>query len=248
MSIIIFLISIIPTVLIIRWMMRRKKEDELYNKSCKSALIRGLISVLPILAVSLIFNLITAVLKLSLLRDAHVLVNQAIYNFVVLALAEEFVKFLSFRQLLNKKYNEYTWADVTAFMVIIGAAFGLVEDIPYAIGASPMVMLVRGFTMGHIGYGFMMGWFYGKSLYTGKKGFAIISFLLPFLLHGLYDFSLSEELIAVNDNFAAIGLSLAALDIVLLVLMIRFFRRSRNKEHYNTPLIVAEKPAEQGNI
>lgn len=53
-------------------------------------------------------------------------------------------------------------ADVTAIMVIVGAAFGLLEDLPYAIGSNPIQRLVRGFTMGHLGYGFIMGWFYGK--------------------------------------------------------------------------------------
>ncbi|MBO6165252.1 MAG: hypothetical protein J6O17_02630 [Eubacterium sp.] len=45
-------------------------------------------------------------------------------------------------------------ADITAFMVIIGTVFGLVEDIPYAIGATPSIMLIRGLTMGHVGYFF----------------------------------------------------------------------------------------------
>lgn len=241
MLIIIFLVSIIPGIFIILKLMKRRKEDLLYRKSCKSALIRGLISVFPILGVSAFFNLLTAILNYTLLHDRYILVQRAVYTFIVLAFAEELVKYSAFRFLLKKKYNEYTWADVTAFMVIIGTAFGLVEDIPYAIGASPMVMLIRGFTMGHVGYGFMMGWFHGKSLYTGKKRFAVLSFLVPFLLHGLYDFSLSEELLALNDNFAAIGLSLAVVDVVLLVLMIRFFLRSRKKDIYNVPLVNLEE-------
>ena len=126
---------------------------------------------------------------------------------------------------------------------IIGAAFGLVEDIPYAIGVSPMVMLVRGITTGHTGYGFIMGWFYGKKLYTGKKGFGVIAFMLPWLFHGLYDFSLTEELLAVNDNLAVIAVSLALMDIVLLILTIRFFRRSRRIERYNEPLACFEASA-----
>ena len=122
-------------------------------------------------------------------------------------------------------------------MVIIGTAFGLVEDIPYAIGATPVIMLVRGFTMGHLGYGFMMGWFYGKKLYTGKKRYGVLAFVLPFLLHGLYDFSLTPELLKWNDNIAFLGVALAATDLVLLALMIRFFIKARKKEHYNTDLV-----------
>ena len=236
-SVLIFFASIVPAVLIILWLTNRRKEDVSYKKSCKSALFRGALSVLPILAVSGLLFLITGTLRLTLLRDAHILIYRAIYTFIVLAFAEELVKFLALRLLLKKKYNDYSWADIVAYMVIIGTAFGLIEDIPYAIGASPMVMLVRGITMGHVGYGFLMGWFYGKKLYTGKRRFGLTAFLLPFLLHGIYDFSLTQELLEVSDNFAVIGVAMALVDIVLLVLMIRFFRRSPEKVIYNEPLL-----------
>ena len=241
-NILIFLVSIIPSVLIIIWLNNRRKGDLLYRKSCKSALLRGIISVLPIIGVSGLFFIITTILRATVLREANVLIYQAIYKFIVLAFAEELVKFLALRLLLKKKINPYSWVDVAAYMVIIGTTFGLLEDIPYAIDSSPIVMLVRGFTMGHVGYAFIMGWFYGKRLYTGKKRFGVISLLLPFLLHGIYDFSLTPELIAVNDNLAVIGVTMAIVDLVLLALMIRFFKRSRKTEFYNEP-IKLDQPA-----
>jgi hypothetical protein len=65
----------------------------------------------------------------------------------------------------------------------------------------------------------------------------IAAFGLPFLIHGLYDFSLSEELLKTNDNLAFIGLSLAVLDVVLIILMIHFFLISRKKERCTNQLI-----------
>ena len=91
--------------------------------------------------------------------------------------------------------------------------------------------------MGHIGYGFIMGWFYGKRLYTDKKIFGYIAVLLPWLLHGIYDFSLTQELIDINDNFAFIGVTMALFDIVLIILMIRFFIKAKNQEKYQLPVI-----------
>ncbi|MBR0521712.1 MAG: PrsW family intramembrane metalloprotease [Firmicutes bacterium] len=233
-----FFVSIIPAALVVVWLMKRDRDD-LYRQSCRYALKRGALSIFPIIGASAAFNILSALL----FKDAPVLVYQAIYKFIVLALAEELVKFLTLKKVLKDHQGACSWADVTAFMVIIGSAFGLVEDIPYAIGASPMVMLVRGITTGHTGYGFIMGWFYGKKLYTGKKGFGVIAFVLPWLFHGLYDFSLTEELLAVNDNLAVIAVSLALMDIVLLVLTIRFFRRSRRIERYNEPLACFEASA-----
>lgn len=234
--ILIFLVTLIPSVLVIVLLSRRRKDEPLYKKGCRFALFGGLISVLPILVVSTVLFFTNRLLKATVLKGISDLAYDAIYTFVVLAFAEELVKFVVFRLLLKKKYYDYTWADVTAFMVIIGAAFGLIEDIPYAFGASPMEMIVRGVIMGHVGYGFIMGWFYGKRLYTGNKFYAVIAFGLPCLLHGLYDFSLTKSLWTINENYKLIGGGMAILEIVLLVLMIIFFLRSKKKERYNVPL------------
>lgn len=240
LSILFFLLSIIPSVLIFIWLRNRQKENILYRKKCTYSFVSGLISVLPILLLSAILYVLSAVLKLALLKDVNILVYQAIYTFVVLAFAEEIIKYFTFRFVLKRNPYAYSWADVVAFMVIIGTAFGLIEDIPYAIGASPIIMLVRGFTMGHVGYGFIMGWFYGKRLHTGKKRYGVFALLVPWLIHGLYDFSLTPELMEISDNFAFLGVSLALLDIVLLILMICFFIKARKKDIYNESVGVRE--------
>lgn len=244
-SILIFLLSIVPSVLIFIWLRNRQKENILYRKKCTYSFVSGLISVLPILLLSAILYVLSAVLKLTILKDVNILVYQAIYKFIVLAFAEEIIKYLAFRIVLKRNPYAYSWADVVAFMVIIGTAFGLIEDIPYAIGASPIIMLVRGFTMGHVGYGFIMGWFYGKRLHTGKKRYGVFALLVPWLIHGLYDFSLSQELMEISDNFAFLGVSLALLDIVLGILMVRFFVRSKKQERYQRPLSTVEAPQQE---
>lgn len=245
LSILFFILSIIPSVLIFILLRKRQKDNIKYRKKCNLSFISGLISVLPILLLSGILFILSTVMKFTLLKGVDILVYRAIYTFVVLALAEELIKFLTLRFVLKRKPYACSWADVVAFMVIIGTAFGLIEDVPYAIGASPVIMLVRGFTLGHVGYGFIMGWFYGKRLYTGKKRYSVFAILVPWLIHGLYDFSLSTELLALNDNFAFLGVSLALLDIVLLILMIRFFVRSKKREHYQHPLAALDFPAQQ---
>ncbi len=242
LSILIFLLSIVPSTLIIVWMYKRRKDNPLYKKACTRALASGIIDALPILLLSGILYLLTAILKYSFFKDIPVLAYKAVYNFVVLAFVEEIIKYASFRLLLKHKKGPYSWSDLVALMIVIGTAFGLFEDIPYAIGANAATMLVRGFTMGHVGYAFIMGWFYGKSLYTGNKKYHAVAILLPWALHGLYDFSLSPELIQVNELFMLIALALAILDVILLVLMIRFFVRNRKHkiERYRLSLFAVE--------
>ena len=237
-------VSIIPAVLIILWLKKRKKDDPLYEKSCNFAIKTGAISVLPIIVVSGVLFVAIVILRLALFPNMNQLVYKAIYSFIVLAFAEEIVKFFCLKILLKNKFSEYSWVDVVAFMAIIGASFGVAEDIIYAIGSTPIMMIVRGITMGHIGYGFIMGWLYGKRLYTGKKIFGVLAVLIPFILHGIYDYSLTQELIELNDNIAIVGVSMAFVDIVLVILMIRFFIRTRKKEQYNKPLIILDSPAD----
>jgi len=248
LSILIFLLSIIPSTLIIVWMFKRHgKEDLTYRQAGKRALWRGLLSVLPILLVSATLYILNVVLKLTIFKGIPVLAYEAIYKFVVLAFAEEIIKYLMLRRTLRKS-SGYSWADVVAFMVIIGTAFGLVEDVPYAVGADVPTMLVRGFTMGHVGYGFIMGWFYGKSLQTGKKRYDVIAVLLPWLLHGIYDYSLTPELMDVNESFMFVAIVMALLDVVAVILMIRFFVRERKHklEKYIVPLTpVAQEEGER---
>ena len=55
-------------------------------------------------------------------------------------------------------------------------------------------------------------------------------------MHGLYDFSLSEEFIAVNDNLVFIPLLLALMDIILVIILIVFAKKARKQTVYTEPL------------
>lgn len=201
-----------------------------YRKYCTSAFLRGMLCALPVLVLSGILFILNRVLRATLLANSPVLLYKAIYTFIVLALAEEIVKFIAFKLFLKKKSFAYTSADIVAIIVIIGTGFGLLESVIYAFDSSPIVMLVRGITIGHAGYGFLMGLLYAKHMQTGKKLYRFLAVLIPWLIHGLYDFSLSPELIQLNDNFAFLGVSLAVLDIVLLILIIRYFVKAKKAE------------------
>ena len=191
----------------------------------------------PILLCSAVFQII---IRLTGVREKNMLLYEALYTFIVLALAEELVKYLAFRRTLKKKDYRVSWLDVTALMTIVGIGFDLIESLIYAIGASVPVVLIRGICIPHAGYGFLAGYYYGKGVKEGKPAVRKIGFVLAWLLHGLYDFSLSEEFIALNDNLMAVALLLAVLDIVLVILLVRFVKKAKNQETYTEPLPVGE--------
>ena len=74
---------------------------------------------------------------------------------------------------------------------------------------------------------------------------AIIVSFIPFfgvylwLRNGLYDFSLSDEFLAINENIVIVPFLLAFADIVLAVILIVFTRKARKREKYTTRDILA---------
>ena len=236
MDILIFLvsaiISLIPSIILYKWL-KSKSEDEKYKKICKNAFVKGILSVFPIMLMSAFFQIIG---RLSGLHKFNDILYQAYYKFIVLAFAEELVKFLTFKSVLKKNEYEYSWFNLTVFMIIVGIGFGCIENLAVAIGSGIIVMAIRAISIGHGVYGLIMGWFYGKMMKTGKKIYGVLSFLVPWLLHGLYDFGLSDELLAVNDNFAIISVSLEVFCIVCVFLIIRFVRKRKDSNIYTEPV------------
>lgn len=228
-----FLVSIIPSIILYKWL-KKQIDDENYKSTCKKSLIKGILSIFPILLTSEILYIFG---KIAFLKVDNELLYQVYYNFIVLAFAEELVKFLFFRKILKTTSYNYSWYSLTIFMVIIGIGFGSIENSLMAIGSNLIMMVIRAISMGHAGYGLIMGWLYGKMLKTKKKIYGVLSFIVPWLLHGLYDFGLTEKLLEINDNFAIISVSLELLSIIFVFLIIRFAHKKKNLPLYTEPLV-----------
>ena len=80
-----------------------------------------------------------------------------------------------------------------------------------------------------------MGYFYGKMIKTKKKVYGILGFVIPWFLHGLYDFGLSDELLNLSDDFAVISVTLELICIIFAFLIIRFVKKRRNSSTFIEP-------------
>lgn len=234
-----FVASLLPAIGLFLWL-RGFEEDEEFKGICNKGLIQGMLTVFPVVGCSLVFALIE--LGLSLLFGFSGLPKAAYHTFIVLALSEELCKCFMFHRLLAKYERAWSWADYVILVTLVHIGFGLAEDIPYAIGAGPIVMLVRGITCQHGGYGFIMGYLLGKAKKTGDKKWSVLGVLVPWLLHGAYDFGLTEEFAALGDMSAFLSVSLAALGIVILVVLIVFFVRHKHDEDFMAPMVQAPEP------
>ncbi len=225
MLILIFILSLLPSILVFLWLRKWNAEDSEYRRICTRALERGaFLCVALVFVLSSIFYIIE---RIIVLLGAGAVITTIYHNFIVFALAEELVKYGMLKGLIKKHPYAYSQLDITSLMMIIGIGFGISESIVYAFGANAGIMLTRGFTAMHCGYGFIMGYFVSKGMKTGKRQYTAIGILLPFLLHGIYDCCLSDVIGEVNENLVYISLILAVVAIITLIIAILYIRRAR---------------------
>ena len=232
------LFSCTTSIILYKWI-KNKQDNETYKNLCKKSLKNGILTIFLVILFSGALSILGYIVRFSLIVTKvgiNELLYQAYYTFIGLALGEEISKFLAFKWLLKKNPHKYSWFELTVFMTIVGIGFGIIENITFSLGTDPISMLLKGISIGHAGYGFIMGWFYGKMIKTGKKIYGFLGFIMSWLLHGLFDFGLSEELLKINDDFAFISLLLELVCIITVFVIIHFIRKNHKSEKYNEPL------------
>ena len=208
-------VSFIPILIMFWWLRNKATGEEAFKKVCDEALKQGALSVFPVILGSLVTSIIT---RLFGLQESNPLLYRAI------------------RMVLKNSDYKYSWIDMAILMTIVGAGFGLPETLLYMLDASVPVVLIRGICLPHAGYGFIIGYFHGKAIRKGNSFYKVMGFAIAWLMHGLYDFSLSEEFIAINDNLVFVPFILAFLDIVLVIWLIIFVKKKRKLPEYTEKL------------
>lgn len=127
------------------------------------------------------------------LPDDYHIGQQFVKAFVVVALIEEFSKYiivLGFLQPL-KVFNEPFDGIIYAVMVSMG--FATVENIIYVLQGGIDVALIRAFTAipAHATFGIIMGYYMGKAKFSkNRMKWNLIGLSIAILFHGAYDFFL----------------------------------------------------------
>lgn len=125
--------------------------------------------------------------------------------FLVAALCEEAFKLLAVYILIWKNPNFNERFDGIVYAVFVSLGFALVENILYVFSNGMSTGIARAFTAvpAHAMFGIMMGYYLGLSRFSAKKRvrYFILAFLIPFFLHGLYDFILMVNIAWVLTLF-----------------------------------------------
>ncbi len=143
-----------------------------------------------ILAVLVTF-MISFPLEMFVPPDETNLSQQAVHAFILVALVEEFSKFLFVRGILynNAHFNEPF--DGIVYSIMVGMGFATFENIMYVSQGGVATAVMRMFTAvpAHATFAILMGYFLGKAKFEHKKGYmAIIGLLAATAFHGAYDY------------------------------------------------------------
>lgn len=146
----------------------------------------GILSIFVTLIISAIINQFVTINE----QDVS---EQAVHAFLIVALVEEFSKFIFIRGILynNKNFNEPF--DGIVYAVMVGMGFATFENILYVfqggIGTAIMRMLTA--VPAHATFAVLMGYYLGKAKFEHKKSYYAFHALgIATLFHGAYDYCL----------------------------------------------------------
>jgi len=117
--------------------------------------------------------------------------EQAIHAFLIVALVEEFSKFIFVRGIFYRNENFNEPFDGIVYSVMVSMGFATLENVLYVWSGGVGTAILRMFTAvpAHACFGILMGYFLGKEKFEHRKPhYAIYALLVATLFHGMYDY------------------------------------------------------------
>jgi RsiW-degrading membrane proteinase PrsW (M82 family) len=220
------LFAVAPVMVIILYIYFQDK----YEKEPVGLLILSFISgaILSILIVSVLYLFTGHFIPLI---DKFSIWQQFIQAFVVVALSEEFSKYIIIKYFAQKRtaFNEPYDGIIYAVMVSMG--FACTENIMYVLAGGYETAILRAFTAvpAHATFGILMGYFMGKAKFSNNRfKLNMAGLFLAVLFHGAYDFFLFIGFIPGISIGAFISL------IIGVILSRKAIRKHQENSNFNT--------------
>lgn len=177
-----------PVIIVIIYIYIKDK----YEKESKRVLLKTFLlgAVVSIVITTILYMFFDLFLPLT---DKHSIWQQFIKAFFVVALIEEFSKYLMVRYYAQPKKDFNEPFDGIIYAVMVSMGFAFVENIFYVIEGGMQVAVIRAVTAipAHATFAIMMGYFMGKAKFSNNKAkYNLIGLALAVLFHGAYDFFL----------------------------------------------------------
>jgi RsiW-degrading membrane proteinase PrsW (M82 family) len=185
---VLLLSALAPVAAVIIYIYVKDKYEKESKRMLAFAFILGaIISIIITTVLYMFFDLFLP------LKDDYSIWQQFVKAFFVVALIEEFSKYIMVRGFLQPRtvFNEPFDGIVYAVMVSMG--FAAVENMMYVIQGGMEVAMLRAFTAipAHATFGIIMGYYMGKAKFSKNPiKWNLIGLSLAVLFHGTYDFFL----------------------------------------------------------
>lgn len=201
-----------------------------YEKEPVGLLIANFLlgAIVSILIVTILY-LITG--RFVPVTDEYSVWQQFIQAFVVVALSEEFSKYVIVKYFAQPKkaFNEPYDGIIYAVMVSMG--FACTENIMYVLQGGYETAILRAFTAvpAHATFGILMGYFMGLAKFSNNRiKLNMIGLFLAVLFHGAYDFFLFIRFIPGISIGAFVSL------IIGIILSRKAIRRHQDNSTFKT--------------
>ena len=256
LSIIIYAVSVSISVILLIWLLKVRSDDPIPKRRVAGMLAGGVASDILVSVLFMAFGVIVIIQKAGMENVVEFLKNReseeagrsfvkllgvsgntetsfssALFSaFVVAAIPEEAFKYLFTRICLKKKDVYRKWIDAVICASVVAIGFQIFEDITYSSGGL-ITAVSRAIMPFHFTFGAIMGYYIGKADAEGKKIYKWLAFLVPCIIHGVFD--LSVNLIKVNDMYLLFTIVMLIFMMVLTIYVIRRinrYKKSRTAE------------------
>lgn len=182
------LLALAPIVVILIYIyVKDKYEKEPIGLLLKNFFLGAVVSILITLVLGFAANIIFPI------TDEKSILQQFVKAFFVVALVEEFSKYIIVKYYAQKKTDFNEPFDGIVYAVVVSMGFAALENVLYVSQYGVTTGLTRAFTAvpAHATFGILMGYFMGKAKFSNNRvKYNLLGLLIATLFHGAYDFFL----------------------------------------------------------
>ncbi len=187
------LLAIAPVFVIILYVYFMDKYDkEPKGLLFASFLLGAVVSVIVTMIIYLGFDIILPI------TNKFSAWQMFIKAFVIVALTEEFSKYIIVRYFAQPKKAFNEPYDGIMYAVMVSMGFAATENIIYVVQGGYVTGILRAFTAvpAHATFGILMGYFMGKAKFSNRRiKLNLTGLLLAIIFHGFYDYFLFLDFI-----------------------------------------------------
>lgn len=182
------LLALAPIVVILIYIyVKDKYEKEPIGVLVKNFFLGAVVSIIITVVLGFAANIIFPI------TDEKSILQQFVKAFFVVALVEEFSKYIIVKYYAQKKTDFNEPFDGIVYAVVVSMGFAALENVLYVSQYGLTTGLTRAFTAvpAHATFGILMGYFMGKAKFSNNRvKFNLLGLLIATLFHGAYDFFL----------------------------------------------------------